>query len=62
MCNLEEDENVKYFGKEIDLKGKRTIQVGNVIFSRAGEELMSILAEGEPIVGYEEILSKEMLN
>ena len=47
----------KFFDKEIDLKDKRTIKVGNLIFPRAGEKLMSILTEGEPIVGYEEILS-----
>lgn len=53
---LETDQKVTYFGKELEFGKGKKIYTGNVILSRAGEELMSILTEREQIEGYEEIL------
>lgn len=59
--SLETDKKVTYFGKEIELGKTRKIYTGNVVLSRAGEELMSILTEREQINGYEEILKNRIV-
>lgn len=59
--SLETDKKIMYFDTEIKINNKKILNVGNVILSRAGEELMSILTERKPIVGYEEILQRELI-
>ncbi|MCF2643533.1 DUF2806 domain-containing protein [Roseburia hominis] len=59
--HVKNEQEVMYFDKHIDISEVKEIKVGNVILSRAGEELMSILTDRKPIVGFEDVLSKKLI-
>lgn len=52
----EQDTKLKYFDFEIDIAGLENIAVGNIILSRAGEELMSIITDKTKIEKFEKFL------
>ena len=55
----ETDEEVTYFGKEIETNIGEVFFVGSVLLSRAGEELMSILTERNEVEGLYELLNEK---
>jgi len=58
--SIETDGKIKYQDREIDIKGKEKIHIGNVVRSKAGEELMSILTDRELINGFEDMLKRKL--
>lgn len=61
IYKLETDEKLMYLGNEIDIGDSKTISAGNVILSKAGEELMSILTDRRCIDGFEALVNERLL-
>lgn len=53
---LSVESKVAYFDTEIDVRGREEICVGNVILSKAGQELMSVVADKIEIDGFAEFV------
>lgn len=51
------ESKITYFDTVIDVRGIEKICVGNVILSKAGQELMSVVADKRKIDGFAEFVS-----
>lgn len=52
---VDEPTKLKYFDFELDIEVSNTIALGNIVLSRAGAELMSIITDKRRIEGFESI-------
>ena len=48
------EDKISYFDVTIDVKGMEKICVGNIILSKAGQELMSVITDKQKIDGFAE--------
>lgn len=54
-------DKITYFDVAIDSKGMEKIYIGNVVLSKAGQELMSIITDKQKIDGFVEFVSETII-
>lgn len=58
---LEPGDNIIYFDKNINIGNKREVCVGNVVLTKAGEALMSVITDKRRIDGFEEFVKENIV-
>ncbi len=58
---LEDNEKISYFDKNIDVGNVKKVCVGSVILSKAGQELMSIITDRKRVDGFDIFVKKRLV-